>query len=60
MKLFIEYDFINWNKYIDIERKNKYKANAIKQKEKKVVGYLATKKYDGKYPWLYIPTTLTG
>ena len=35
MKLFIEYDFINWNEYIDIERRNKYKANAIKQKEKK-------------------------
>lgn len=50
MKLFIEHDFINWNEYIDIERSNKYKANKIKQSEKKVVGYLATKKYEGKYP----------
>lgn len=50
MKLFIEYDFMDWNKYINIERSNKYKANTIKQKEKRVVGYLATKKYEGKYP----------
>ena len=50
MKLFIEHDFINWNEYIDIERSNKYKANKIKQSEKNVVGYLATKKYEGKYP----------
>ena len=50
MKLFIEHDFINWNEYIDIERSNKYKANKIKQSEKKVVGYLATKKYEAKYP----------
>lgn len=35
MKLFIEHDFINWNEYIDIERSNKYKANKIKQSEKK-------------------------
>lgn len=50
MKLFLGYDFINWNEYINIERSNKYKANKIKQYEKRIVGYLATEKYKGKYP----------
>lgn len=50
MKLFIEHDFINWNEYINAERSNKFKANKIKQEEKRVIGYLATGKYKGKYP----------
>lgn len=51
MKLFIEYMPINWNKYIDAERTNKFIANKIKQHEKKVVA-LSTieKKYEGNYP----------
>lgn len=51
MKLFIEYDFMNWNEYINVERINKFKANNIKQQEKKIVKYSTIgKKYDGKYP----------
>ena len=42
---------INWNHYINAERKNKYIANNIKQQEKRIV-QLQTKgqKYTGKYP----------
>ena len=51
MKLFIEYMPPNWNEYINAERKNKYIANNIKQKEKQIVQLLtARKKYTGKYP----------
>ena len=51
MKIFIEYMPINWNHYINAERKNKYIANNIKQQEKRIV-QLQTKgqKYTGKYP----------
>ena len=51
MKIFIEYMPINWNHYINMERKNKYIANNIKQQEKRIVE-LQTKgqKYTGKYP----------
>lgn len=51
MKLFINYEPPNWNEYINIERTNFYKANKLKQQEKKIV-QLSTigKKYDGKYP----------
>lgn len=51
MKIFIEYLPINWNHYINAERKNKYIANSIKQQEKRIV-QLQTKgiKYTGKYP----------
>ena len=51
MKIFIEYMPINWNHYINAERKNKYIANNIKQQEKRIV-QLQTKgqKYPGKYP----------
>ena len=31
MKLFIEYNFPNWNKYIDLERGNYHAANKLKQ-----------------------------
>lgn len=51
MKIFIEYMPINWNHYINMERKNKYIANNIKQQEKRIVE-LQTKgqKYTGEYP----------
>ena len=51
MKIYIDYNFINWNEYIDIERGNKFKANKIKQQEKDIVRfYSINKKYTGKYP----------
>ena len=50
MKLFINYMPPNWNEYINSERKNKYIANNIKQKEKQIIKLLAKKKYTGKYP----------
>ena len=51
MKLVIEYDPPNWNEYINLERKNFYRANTLKQKEKKIVALSAIgKKYKGKYP----------
>lgn len=50
MKIFIDYDFINWNEYIRIERGNKYHANAIKQAEKNYIKYTVKQKYKGKYP----------
>ena len=51
LKLYIDYDFPNWNEYINLERKNKYAANHLKQKEKKIVEcYADNQRYDGKYP----------
>lgn len=50
MKIFINYNFINWNEYIKIERGNKYHANAIKQAEKNYIVYTVKQKYAGKYP----------
>lgn len=50
MKLFIDYDFLNWNEYIKAERGNKYHANAIKQAEKEYIAYTVKEKYTGKYP----------
>ena len=51
MRLFIDYDFPNWNEYIYIERTNKYKANRLKQEEKELVRFLTFgKKYTGNYP----------
>ncbi len=35
--MYIDYDFPNWNKYIDAERTNKYIANNMKQQEKNIV-----------------------
>lgn len=51
MILYFDYDFKNWNQYIDIERRNKFYANKIKQQEKNYIR-LATigKKYKGSYP----------
>lgn len=50
MKIFISYDFLNWNEYIKAERGNKYHANAIKQAEKEYIAYTVKEKYTGKYP----------
>lgn len=51
MKLYFNYDFINWNEYINIERSNKFKANNIKQKEKQYIKYATIgKRYTGTYP----------
>lgn len=51
MKLFIDYVVPNWNKYINLERTNKYAANNLKQKEKEIVRYSTIgKQYKGKYP----------
>lgn len=51
MKIFIDYDFPNWNEYINIERKNMYAANKIKQEEKEIVRYSTIgKRYLGNYP----------
>lgn len=36
MQIYIDYDPVNWNEYINIERTNFYKANKIKQQEKQV------------------------
>lgn len=50
MRLFIKYDFINWNEYIKAERGSKYHANAIKQAEKNYIVFTVKQKYKGKYP----------
>ena len=50
MKLFIPYQFPNWNQYVNAERSNKYLANNIKQAEKRAVQLTARKKYTGAYP----------
>lgn len=41
----------NWNEYINIERRNFYSANRLKQKEKEIMRYHTIgKRYEGKYP----------
>ena len=50
MKIFIDYNFPNWNEYIKADRGNKYSANAIKQEEKNYIGYTVKKRYTGAYP----------
>ena len=50
MKLFIDYDFLNWNEYIKIERGNKYQANNVKQQEKNFIMWTVKERYTGKYP----------
>ena len=50
MKLFIPYDFPNWNLYINSERTNRYKANKIKQEEKEFICWTVKEKYQGGYP----------
>lgn len=51
MKLYFDYDFKNWNEYINIERKNMFYANKIKQQEKEYIRLMTiAKKYNGNYP----------
>lgn len=50
MKIFIDYDFMGWNEYINAERRSKYIANQIKQEEKAVVVFSVKEKYTGSYP----------
>lgn len=50
MRIFIDYDFPNWNEYIKAERGSIYHANAIKQAEKNYIKYTVKQKYTGKYP----------
>lgn len=38
--MYIDYDFPNWNKYIDAERSNKYWASNMKKQEKEYVKLL--------------------
>lgn len=49
-KVFIDYDFPNWNEYIAAERSSFYKSNSIKQAEKKYIMYTVKEKYSGGYP----------
>ena len=49
--MYINYDFPNWNKYINAERTNKYIASKIKKQEKEIVRYLCKNlKPIEKYP----------
>lgn len=50
MRIFIDYDFLNWNEYIRAERGSLYRANEIKQAEKQYIAYTVKEKYKGKYP----------
>lgn len=50
MKIFIPYDFPNWNEYVRIERSNRYMANKIKQQEKDFICWTVKEKYQGGYP----------
>ena len=50
MRIFIDYEFPNWNDYIKAERGSKYHANAIKQAEKNYIKYTVKERYKGKYP----------
>lgn len=50
MRIFIDYDFPNWNEYIKAERGSLYHANAIKQAEKEYIAYTVKEKYKGDYP----------
>ena len=50
MKIFINYDFVNWNSYISAERTSIYKANNIKQDEKTYIMWTVREKWAGGYP----------
>ena len=50
MLIHLNYDFLNWNKYINIERTNKYMANNIKQEEKAYIALTVKERYTGDYP----------
>lgn len=51
MKIKIDYNFDNWNTYINKERSNKYWASSVKKKELDIVRYSTIgMKYKGEYP----------
>jgi Holliday junction resolvase RusA-like endonuclease len=51
MKIYIPYEFDNWNQYINQERTNKFIGAKIKAEEKRIVGwYVKGMTYKGKYP----------
>lgn len=51
MKIRINYDFDNWNDYINKERSNKYWASSVKKKELDIVRYSTIgMRYKGNYP----------
>ena len=51
MKIHINYDFDNWNTYINKERSNKFWASKVKKKELDVVRFSTINmKYKGDYP----------
>lgn len=50
LRVFIDYSFPGWNEYISAERTSFYKANSMKQDEKKYIVYTIKEKYQGGYP----------
>ena len=51
MKIYINYEFMNWNDYINKERSNKFCASKIKKRDLDVVRYSTIgMQYKGKYP----------
>lgn len=49
--MYIDYNFKNWNEYINIERSNKYYANKLKQEESEIIKLLCRNiKPIEKYP----------
>lgn len=51
MKIKLPYMPPNWNEYINMERTNKYRANSLKQQEKRLIKLCAfLKEYKGNYP----------
>ena len=50
MLIQLDYDFKNWNEYINIERTNKYMANKVKQDEKAYIVFTTKERYTGRYP----------
>ena len=55
--MYIDYDFPNWNKYIEAERSNKYWASNMKKEEKEIVKLLCRNmKPVEKYPVTIVAT----
>lgn len=51
LKIYIDYNFPNWNSYINKERSNKYASSSLKKRETDIVRYFTIgKHYNGKYP----------
>ena len=51
MEIYIDYEFDNWNKYIEKERANKFWAAKTKKREEDVIKYFTLgKKWDEGYP----------